>query len=463
MNSALKDINRNLIEKYNQSCPYYTSYPTLSEWSSDFTSRDYIAGLTDLCTKGAEVPLYLYIHFPFCVKQCFYCICNSIVTHDRIKIKNFLDYLFYEIDLLRAFFEKNLYIPNIKKIHLGGGSPTFMEVEEFDRLIEGLKTIVDFKNLDEFNIEVDTNTTSQEKLKYYHEKGVNRISLGIQDFEPKVQKAVNRIQSPELVEKLLSPGIRRNFESVNFDLLYGLPFQNTESFKRTIEIVKRLSPDRITLLKYAHVPERRRHQRLIKETDLPEDYEKNMIFIETVCSLTDNGYEFIGIDHFTKSTDSLTKAVKNKTIWRNFNGFTPGEFHYIIGIGPTSTHSVTNYYAQSLYSLKEYYKSIDNQEFPILRGYRLSNDDMIRRDVINEILCYQSLDFSTIEDKHNIDFSKYFKQEIEALDDLAKDEMLNLSGNRLAVTLKGRIFIRHICKVFDHYLQSGKAYKITGP
>jgi len=262
---------------------------------------------------------------------------------------------------------------------------------------------------------------------------------------------------------LLSPEIRKYFRSINFDLLYGLPLQSRESFKRTIEITKKLSPDRITLLKYAHVPDIRKHQRIIKESDMPDYYEKNMIFIETVYNLIGYGYEYIGIDHFAKPSDDLAQAMQDRTLWRNFNGFTPERTHHIIGLGPTSSGSLINCYARNLDSLAEYYKCIDNQAFPIGRGYKLSKDDLIRRDIINEILCYQSLDFLGIERKYSIDFSKYFRQEIESLKILIEDGMLDFSRDMITVTPLGRIFIRHICKVFDLYLQKGKVYKITGP
>lgn len=463
MVSSLKKVSKDLIEKYNVSCPYYTSYPTLSEWSSDFTSGDYIAGLTDLCAKGNGTPLYLYIHFPFCATQCYYCICNSMITHDRKKIGFFLNYLLREIDLLDDFFKKYSFVPNIKRIHLGGGSPSFMNIEEFGLLTEKLKSIVDIDNLDEFTVELDTHTTTKEKLKYYHERGVNRLSLGIQDFDPRVQKAVNRMQPPELVEDLLSPEIRNFFKSINFDLLYGLPLQTRKSFEKTIKIVTGLSPDRITLLKYAHVPDRRRHQRLIKESDLPDHYHKTMIFIESVCSLRQNGYEQIGIDHFAKPDDDLAKGAKGKTLWRNFNGFTPGGTHHILGVGPTSTCGFLNYYAQNVYSLADYYKLLDNRQFPILRGYKLSKDDLIRRVVIYELLCYYSLDYLEIGNKYEIDFSKYFRKEIESLKALSKDGTVYVSGDRITITPLGRIFIHHICKVFNRYLQGGRVYKISGP
>lgn len=462
MTDMFKNLNIDLVKKYDVGCPYYTSYPTLSEWSNNFSYDGYLTGLQDLCYRGKEFPLLLYIHFPFCEKQCYYCICNSVITHDRAKIQNFMQYLFREIELLHDFFGRHSFIPKFKRIHLGGGSPSFMNIEEFDLLIEKLKLIINMDDLDEFAMEVDFHTTNKEKLRHYAAKGVNRISLGIQDFDPDVQKAVNRVQPPELVQDLLSPETRGLFKGINFDLLYGLPLQNRASFRQTIEIVKEISPDRITFLKYAHVPDRAKHQRLIKESDLPDVCEREMIFIDSIDSLLEEGYEYLGIDHFAKPTDDLVKAVSNGTMWRNFNGFASGGLHYIIGIGPTSTSGFMNYYAQNVYTFSDYYKAIDNQRFPVLRGFKLNTDDLIRRDIINGILCTYTLNFKDIERKYNIDFNAYFSKEMGGLSDLIYDGIIEISNEMLTVTQLGRIFIRHVCKVFDRYFKD-KVYKISGP
>lgn len=463
MYSLSNNLKEDLIKKYNVVGPYYSSYPVLGQWSNNFSFNDYIFGLNELCSEKKTLPLFLYVHFPFCAKQCYFCICNSIVTYDHSATQKYLTHLFREIDLFHDFFEKHSFNPGFKKIHLGGGSPNLMDREEFDLLIVKLKTLVNFRDLDEFTIEVDPRTVNKEKLKYYSEKGINRISLGIQDFDPYVQKAINRIQPLEMIEQLLSPEIRRCFKSINFDILYGLPLQTRESFRRTMEMVKNLSPDRITLIKYAHVPERKPHQRLIGDSDLPDYFEATMIFSEAISSLLGDGYEHIGIDHFAKPSDDLALATRNKTLWRNFIGVTPGGTHNIIGIGPTSTSSINNYYAQNVYSLQEYYKAIGDNNFPILRGFKLKNDDLIRRDVINEIICTSSLSFADIEKKYNIEFNRYFKEEMDLLKDFIKDGMLTFTDHAFKVTPLGRIFIRHICKVFDKYLKSTEVYKISGP
>jgi len=462
MANKFGNIGVDLIEKYNVSGPYYTSYPTLSEWSDKFSGQDYISALKELCADKRDTPLFLYIHFPFCAKRCYFCACNSIPSYDHASVQKYLAYLSQEIDLFHDFFEKHSFVQKFKMIHLGGGSPNLMSKEEFDSLITKLQPLVDFKDLDEFTIEVDPRTVDKEKLKYFSEKGIDRLSFGIQDFDPRVQKAINRIQPIEMVDQLLSPEVRSCFKSINFDLVYGLPLQSRESFRKTVETVKGLSPDRITLLKYAHIPESRKHQRLIRESDLPDYVEGQMMFIEAVNNFLDSGYEYTGIDHFSKPTDSLAKAKRTKTVWRNSIGFTPGGPHNLIGIGPTGTSSFNNYYAQNVYTLPEYYEALDNTKFPTLRGFKLNRDDLIRREIINEILCNSRLDFADIEEKYSIDFNEYFKEEINLLKDFVQDNILIFSNNSIEVTLPGRIFIRHICKVFDKYSRS-KIYKISGP
>jgi len=459
----MEEININLIKKYNVDGPYYSSYPVLSEWSNSFSNTDYLSGLNELCAKD-NTPIFLYIHFPFCIKQCYYCICNSIITYNHSVTKKYLNHISKEIDLLFNFFEKHSYTPNIKMIHLGGGSPNLMNNIEFNFLIEKIKSLTDINNLYEFAIEIDPRTVNKEKIAYYASKGINRLSFGIQDFDPYVQKAINRIQPSIMIEKLLSPEIRKLFKSVNFDILYGLPLQTKESFNKTIETVIKLSPDRITLIKYAHLPKKIRHQRLINEDALPSYVDGQQMFIEAINNLTSNGYEHVGIDHFGKSTDEMIKAKINNTLWRNFGGVSPGGTHNIIGIGPTSTSSVNNFYIQNVYSLSEYYDSIDKNKFPVLRGYKLDTDDLIRRKIINEIICYGFLKFNEIEKLFDINFNNYFETELNMLNGLITDGFILFDTKSLTVTSLGRIFIRHICKIFDKkYSKKENIYRISGP
>jgi oxygen-independent coproporphyrinogen-3 oxidase len=452
----MQKITKKLIKKYDIKGPYYTSYPILSQWSHDFTGNHFKNALEEMFSEDAASPLSLYIHFPFCPKLCYYCCCNIKITKNRGEIRRFLDHLVKEVNLFADFFSKNSIRPNIREVHFGGGSPSFMTIEEMDLLITGLKSFVDFKTLSEFIIEVDARTVDENKLNYYHEKGINRISLGIQDFDPLVQKAVNREQPVEYVERLLSPNLRKYFKSVNFDLIYGLPLQTVESFKTTIATALGFLPDRICLYNYGHTPEVHKHQSLIRKSDLPDIYEKTKINLEAIQKLLDCGYERIGIDHFARPYDDLAEAMHNKAITRIFNGYACGRTRDLIGLGPTSSSSFSHYYTQNVYSHSEYYKRIDAHEFPILRGFRLNRDDIIRRDVINNICTNFSLDIHNMEKKYNIIFNNYFQKEIVSLDSFVQDGILKISDNKIIITSLGKNFLRHVCMVFDNYLQKNK-------
>lgn len=456
MDNRFRNISVDLIEKYNVRGSFYTDYPPLGLWLDSFSDEDYRIALKEFISKKEKVPLLLYVHFPYCPKLCTYCQCHHLITQDHAKIKKFLNDLYQEIELLHKFFKEHSYIPLIKEIHLGGGSPSFMDMDEFDQLVDNLKKIVDFDDLTEFTIEIDPRTVDQKKMIYYHEKGINRISFGVQDFDPNVQKAVNRIQPPEMVSKLLVPEIRKFFRSVNFDIIYGLPLQTRESFKKTIDKVIQLSPDRIALCVLGYRPDIFKHHRLLKESDFPDIYESTLINIEAIQNLLDNGYVRIGIDHFAKPTDGLGIALKNKTLHRNALGYTPGICHNMIGIGLSSMSRINDYYFQNDYRLDNYHLALQSGKFPILRGYRLNSDGLLRRDIMYQILCYFSLSFSEIEQKHHIRFNTYFKKEIEALNEFVQDGIIELGDNAINVTPIGKFFLRHICKVFDNL---GREYK----
>lgn len=447
-----------LVDKYNEIGPYYTSYPTLGIWSTNLTQEEYASALQ----KIGDETVALYVHFPYCKKLCWYCICNALISSDHETIQNFLNYLGKEVDLLGNFFKAHSIHPNIREIHLGGGTPSHMSNIQFDQLMNKLQTIVDISELDELAMEIDPRTTNQENLKYYASKGVTRISFGVQDFDPKVQKAINRVQPPEMIRELLSPEVRRSFTGFNFDLLYGLPLQTRETFRNTVNIVKELSPERITLLRYAHAPDIRKHMKLIKEPDLPDYDEMSWMFIEAVESFLDAGYVWIGIDNFAKPTDRLAQAVQNKTLGRDFNGWNAGGTKHLVGIGPTCTGSVADHYFQAVYSNKEYFQALDNNQFPLLRGYKLTPEDLIRREIIFSIICHSSVNFNSIEQKYNLKMKEYFQDEITRLKGFVDDGLLEVSEKGIEVTLVGRLFIRHIARVFDDFFK-GKNYKILGP
>ncbi len=452
MNALTEGMSEELIRKYCVDGVYYTSYPALAQWSGKFTSKDYILALEALCQRDQN-PLLLYAHFPFCAKQCYYCICNSIISTHHEHFQVLLKHIDKEIALISDIFSQHDVKPRIDMIHLGGGTPNLMNEEEFASLILSLKRIVDFDNLKEFAIEVDVRTTDKKKVLSYPKYGVTRLSFGIQDFDPAVQKAINRWQPVELIQGMLSDDLRKLYKGINFDIIYGLPLQTKESLKKTIKEVVRFSPDRITLLRYAHVPGKKAHQKAINEKDLPGSIDAEIFYKEAIDELLTNGYEYIGLNHFAKPNDELAIARNNHSLWRNFIGFTWGGPHDLLGIGPTSTSGVNTCYAQNNHGISEYYDFLDRGRLPILRGHKLTQDDLVRRDIINSLLCNASLEFSRIEKKYKVNFKQSFDKELKYLKGFIEDGFINVKDQAIVITPKGELFVRHICKVFDTYTQ----------
>jgi oxygen-independent coproporphyrinogen III oxidase len=456
-----EDLLESLSRKYTKSGPYYTSYPSVGQWSKDCNATDYEKALDNLYLNHKDIPLALYLHYPFCPELCSYCCCYVVISKDEERMKSFSKYLLEEIDLYIEYFRKKGITPNIKEIHLGGGSPNVMEEAEFSQLVSKLGELVNISSLDQFALEIDVRSVDREKAIFFHKMGINRISFGVQDFNPEVQKAVNRVQPKELIERLLTPDIRSRFQSVNFDIMWGLPKQTRETFRETIQTLKGFSPDRITLLHYGHYPEVYKHQTLIDLSDIPSETEKTMMNLEAIKDLEANGYEQIGLDHFAKEGDELVKWKKNKSLNRGFIGY-PGKTPNLIGMGPSGLSSFgDNFYSQNVYGLQDYFNAVETKNFPILRGYTLDPDLVIRREVINTIINYSSLDFEVIEKKFDINFNNYFENELGALKELIEDGLLELSENNLKASPIGKFFVRHICMVFDRFLQVGEAHKPT--
>lgn len=456
-------LERSLIDKYgvDTAGPYYTSYPTLGEWSDSFTEQDFARGLEKFIAEEEDNSFAFYVHYPYCVKLCHFCACNSYVTNRKERKTEALDALIAEMDFLDQFFRSRSFTPSVREIHLGGGSPSYLNMDDFDRLIKRIRATVDLSQVSDFALEVDPRTADPSTMHRYADQGINRISFGIQDFDPRVQEAINRVQPQELVESLLTPEIRKRFRSVNFDILYGLPFQTRESFQRTIEIVKRFAPDRVTLLRYAHLPHVKKHMKLINEAEIVDNEEKTHMFLAAVEQLLGGGYEYIGIDNFAKPHDTLAQAFKHKHVWRNFIGFTPGRVHNMIGVGPSATSVFGDHYSQNVYDLFAYYHAGVGKRFPIERGHVMSQDDIIRREAIFRILCDLSLDWNELGEKFQINPERYFEEEKSVLPRFVEDGLLTSSKDVIQVTPKGRFFIRHIAKVFDVYLRN-KAYQIHG-
>lgn len=456
MNNLLSDKDMNLIKcfmkKYENIYAMYIEYPHKSVWSDKINENDMRIALKNLFSGNKNAPLLLYVHIPFCPKQCFYCTCHTYITNNYEKIKEYLNSLYCEINLLREVFDKYSIKPNFKEIHLGGGSPTILHEKEFDALIEKIKSIADIKKLTEFAIEIDPRVTTIEMLKYYHEKGINRISFGVQDFDPDVQKAINRVQPVDLLENLLTPQIRKYFHGINFDIMWGLPKQTSESFRKTIDTAIKLSPDRISLLLLHYAPEVKKHQKKMNQSEFPSIEERTMFFHEAVETLQKNGYIRIGLDHFAKQTDTLATALRNKTLHWNSLGYTAGKYNDVIGTGSGSSSTITGeFYFQNLYSLTDYESAVRSGKFPVYRGYKLNNDDIIRRDIIHNLRIYFSVDFSNIEKKYNIVFNRYFEKELLMMDDLINDGILKLTEKNIAITELGKYFTMQVCHIFDNY------------
>lgn len=395
---------------------WYTSYPSINHWHEGVGHAQY----RDALTRFTD-PLHLYLHIPFCKKLCLYCICNVKISNDREKIQTFVDHLCREIDNLKT------YEPDIRDVHFGGGTPSHLDRRQFSQLCDKLDTLTDLRSLKEVAMEIDPRTVSIYDLAHYASHGVNRISFGVQDYDPAVQKAINREQPPELIDGLLEA--RHLFKGVNFDLLYGLPLQTMDTVKATLRRVLQQRPDRITLLKYCHAPEVRRHMKLINVTDLPANPEAMFEFIRD--ALIRDGYRWIGLDHFALPHDSLAKGP----VGRTFNGFTSGTAE-MIGLGPTTTSVFGNLYAQAHYDLHAYYQAVNAGEFPILRGYEMTEDDEIRRGIIFDILCKQD---AFVPWDYTDEWNKLDKMR----------DLCRLDIRRLHVTDKGRHRLREICKVFD--------------
>jgi oxygen-independent coproporphyrinogen-3 oxidase len=456
-------INSDFVSLFNKPGPYYSSYPILGEWKKSTDIYLYENALREFALEQPDRPTYLYLHIPYCAKLCYYCSCRIRISNNRTRINRFVKSLIQECNMLEQFFVKNKIKPNIKEIHLGGGTPSHLTVDELGGIVNSLRQFVDIDNLDEFSMEIDPRTVSSKDFDYYASFGVDRISFGVQDFDPTVQKNINRVQTFELIDSLMEENIRKQFKGVNFDLLYGLPGQTLRTFRETTRLTKLLSPERITLIRYSHIPKKRKHMKMIREDDLPDESVLPHMFVEATDSLINGGYSWVGIDHFAKKDDQLAIAKEKKEVYRNFGGETPGFTKDIICLGPTSTSSFGRYYFQATDDLQEYERQINNGIFPISKGYVLNEDDKIRRECNFELQCNQRLDTASISEKYNINFSSYFEKEIGELKNLEKNGLLYFSKDQIEVTTVGRYFVRHICQIFDTFIDNSSVYQVHGP
>lgn len=442
-----------LIKKYDQSGPRYTSYPTAVQFTEAFTGHDYQQVAIQSNESGQS--LSLYFHIPFCDTVCFYCGCNKIATKDRSKAQPYLDRIYKELELQSRLFSSDR---PIEQLHWGGGTPTFISHDQMAELMQ--QTGKYFKLLDddrgEYSIEIDPREANRESIALLRDIGFNRMSLGVQDFDADVQKAVNRIQSEEETLTVLEAARHKGFRSISIDLIYGLPFQSVKSFEKTLDRIIDASPDRLSVFNYAHLPQIFKPQRRINEADLPAPQEKLDILTMTADKLAGAGYVYIGMDHFAKPDDELAIAQREGTLYRNFQGYSTHAECDLVGLGITSIGMVGPTYAQNLKTLEDYYAAIDNNQLPVFRGLKLNRDDEIRRDVITKLICNFQLAYEDIENSWTINFQDYFASELETLREMADDGLISYDHRQITVMPKGRFLIRNICMVFDVYMNQQK-------
>jgi len=441
-------LTSDLLEKYSVNVPRYTSYPPAPEWSEDFKAEDFLCA-NDLANKN-KTPVSLYFHLPFCESRCYFCACNVVISKKKSIVNTYLEHIKKEISSLGNLINQNR---SVEQIHFGGGTPTYFNPDELKELFNAIKGNFNISKTCEAGVEVDPRVTTFDHLKTLSELGFNRISMGIQDFDPRVQETINRIQSFEETKKIFEYSRNLGFESINADLIYGLPFQTIDRFKRTIDLIFQLDPERIAFFHYAHLPQLLNHQdKFIPGNILPSSSEKIEIFQYAVKTLTDNGYVFIGLDHFAKPHDELTQARKNKTLHRNFQGYTTKSGCDLYGLGITAISNVQNTLSQNIKKINPYYETIDFNKMPLFRGFVLNNDDLLRREIIMKILCHGIIIKSEIEEKYDINFDRYFAFEIKKLKELEKDRLI-LNSKIIEVTSSGQYFLRNIACIFDYYLQ----------
>ena len=447
-------LTKEQFDRYNTSGPRYTSYPTAIEFHEKFTQQDYEAAAHRSNTENNK-PLSLYYHIPFCDTICFYCACNKIATKDRSKAETYLDALFKEIEIQGKLYSNERVVD---QLHLGGGTPTFISLEQMQSLFTKTREHFNLRDDDkgEYSIEIDPRECSPEMIAGLREIGFNRLSLGVQDFDEKVQKAVNRIQPDDLTFRTIQAARENNFHSVSVDLIYGLPLQTIDSFANTLDKMIQAEPDRISLFNYAHLPHVFKPQRRINEAELPVGEDKLIIFNQSIQQLTDAGYAYIGMDHFAKLDDPMNAAQQNGELHRNFQGYSTHAQCDMVAMGVSSISEVNNIYSQNVKTLDEYYAAINENRLPIQKGITLNNDDMLRKHIIEQLMCNFKLDYKTIEKQFDIDFITYFKNELNALETMQKDQLLQLNSNGMKINSLGRLLIRNICMIFDAYLQKAQ-------
>jgi oxygen-independent coproporphyrinogen-3 oxidase len=434
-----------LLSKYNTSGPRYTSYPTALEFHDEFSEQDFIQAVKDSPNRE----LSLYVHIPFCHSLCYYCGCNKVITRHRDKADTYLEFLAEEISSRAEFFTDY----TVKQLHWGGGTPSFLTHIQITKLVSLLKEKFTFAEHVEMSIEIDPREIEMNLAEHLFDLGFNRLSIGVQDIDKKVQETINRVQSTEFISDFIAHAKAVGFKSINIDLIYGLPHQTIETFTKTLNKAHEMDVDRISLFSYAHIPNRFAAQRKLRDEWLPSVQEKFALMKLAIEKLCDFGYDFIGMDHFAKPNDELAIAQKEGSLHRNFQGYTTKGGCDLLGLGVSSISNIGTSFSQNIKELQAYYKAIDTRKNAQVKGVILSTDDVIRGEVIRELMCNLYIDKQQNSKKYDIDFDEYFAEDLPLLKTFISDGLLENTADFIKVNQKARLLIRNICMSFDAYMK----------
>lgn len=449
MNSIFANIDIDLLKKYDKPGPRYTSYPTAPLFSTEYTPQFFKEDLIKSNSNSTH-PLSLYFHIPFCDTLCYFCGCTTIITPNTEHLKKYIGYLKKEIDAVSKYISHQR---QVVQLHWGGGTPSYLQPDQIKELGNFIKGKFNFAQNIEYGVEIDPRGLTLEHMEAFREVGMNRVSIGVQDFNEEVQIASNRVQSEEITMKAYNWTRDLGIKSINLDLIYGLPKQTKESFKKTLDKAIEISPERFAIFNFAYIPWLKPHQKLLNQSELPTADTKLQILKMSIEKLVQAGYIYIGMDHFVKPTDEMAIAQKNKTLYRNFQGYSTNAQADLFGFGMSSISHFGTVYSQNHKTLDEYYKSIDNGEFPIYLGYRMNQDDIIRKHVIMRLMCDLELDKTQVENQFNIKFDEYFSEAITDLEPFMNEGIVvNLKENILIQGM-GRLVLRNIAMCFDAYIK----------
>ena len=442
------DVDLDLVRKYDQPGPRYTSYPTAPHFTEAFSASDWESAVV-ANNLAADRQVSLYFHFPFCDTLCWFCGCTTVITRRRDRIDEYVDHLFREIDLYAARMHPDR---QVVQIHFGGGTPTHLTPDQIRAVGAKIHSAFNVAPDAEISCEMDPRGLTRDHVVALHEAGFNRASIGVQDFEPKVQKAINRVHGPEMIAEIIGWMRETGFQSINLDLIYGLPLQTLPSFGETLETILSFGADRLAVFSYAHVPWLKPHMKLIREDDLPAPSEKLEMLKLVIETLTQRDYEYVGMDHFARSDDELAIAQAAGTLQRNFQGYSTRAGADIYALGMSSISQLPRCYAQATKELPAYYEAMNDGRLPIIKGVTLTDDDVVRRHVIMRVMCDMGIDFEGMSKSLGVDFSERFESSLSQLNEFEHDGLIERTATGLTITPQGRLFVRNIAMHFDAYL-----------